>query len=191
MIRAKIILSADNEGYIVGNGTGEIYGILDCLDSLPEIENVLLIPKKEVEYQKEHKEDLRERYSNFNTSFSNFGKLNLNALEEIAKLNLTGVQLRVLLLLASHTSYVNCVVKKGKRYNMTRKFIAKELNISMVSVNGAIKKLEEMEIIKIVKEKKSEKIYFNPYILFKGYSVSRVAYDFFKETKWNKDEVIE
>lgn len=74
---------------------------------------------------------------------------------------------------------------------MTRKFIAKELNISMVSVNGAIKKLEEMEIIKIVKEKKSEKIYFNPYILFKGYSVSRVAYDFFKETKWNKDEVIE
>lgn len=187
MFRAKIILSDDNEGYIVGEGTGEIFGRLENLKELPEIETVLLIPKKEVLYQKEHKEQIRKRYSEFNTSFSNYGKLNLDIIRIISKLDFTAIQLKTFLFLASHTSYVNCIIKKGKRYNMTRKFIAKELGISMASTNVAVKKLEAEEIIKIVKEKKKEKMYFNPYILFKGFGVSNKAYDFFSQSKWKGD----
>lgn len=187
MFRAKIILSADNEGYIVGERTGEIFGKLENLKELPEIETILLIPKKEEIYQEKQKSQIRKRYSEFNTSFSNYGKLNLDVIREISKLNFTAVQLRVFLLLASHTSYVNCIIKKGKRYNMTRKFIAKELQISMASTNAAVKKLENEEIIKVVKEKKKEKMYFNPYILFKGFGVSNKAYDFFSQSKWKGD----
>ncbi|MDE6477469.1 MAG: hypothetical protein K2L48_04815, partial [Mycoplasmoidaceae bacterium] len=164
MFRAKVILSADNEGYIIRDETGEIFGKLEHLEALPEIETILLIPKREEIYQKEHKAQIRKRYSEFNTSFTNYGKLNLEAIHTISKLNLTAIQLKVFLLLASHTSYVNCIIKKGKRYNMTRKFIAKELGISMASTNSAVKKLEKEEIIKVVKEKKKEKMYFNPYI---------------------------
>lgn len=187
MFRAKVILSADNEGYIIRDETGEIFGKLEHLEALPEIETILLIPKREEIYQKEHKAQIRKRYSEFNTSFTNYGKLNLEAIHTISKLNLTAIQLKVFLLLASHTSYVNCIIKKGKRYNMTRKFIAKELGISMASTNAAVKKLEKEEIIKVVKEKKKEKMYFNPYILFKGFGVSNKAYDFFSQSKWKGD----
>lgn len=81
--------------------------------------------------------------------------------QEIAKMDLTGEQFKVLFYLMSRTDFENYL-------NITQSEIAKELGMKQSQISRSFKALVEKNLIKKVKKGSANFYLFNPEILYKG-----------------------
>lgn len=150
------------------------------------IKYVTIQTKEQYDYQEEHLEKFKKKRAYFHP-FSYYGNLGKKSLSKIRNCNLKVTEFSVMLLLFEKCSYEKNFVKESKGKFADKKYISEQLKLSYVSVNNALKKLENEEIIKTVKKKSGKAIVVNPYIFFIGNTVSEETHELFKTTKWKEE----
>ncbi len=184
MIRTKMPLTKNEltgEYYYADPKTGEILAVLK---SNRLLDSITINTKSKQGFYDDHKDKFNKTVGFF-SPFQSYGKLNLLAFEEIAKLDLTAFEMRLVVYFISRVAQKTCAIKKKRTSTLTPEDLEELFGVKKTTVYTALLNLRKHEIIHVGRGKK-KKILLNPYIFFKGNTVEREIYELFKTTKWCK-----
>lgn len=175
-------IEEENKYLFLNSMTGEVIGYLENLSN--DISSINIITKKQEEYLESSKDKYGLEEKTFKV-YSSYVKSNAVVELQLSKLKLTSMQYAIYLLLKNHIAPKTNIVKLKRNQYMNKKYIMEYLGITENYLYKNMKLLEELEIIKIIKKDKKEIIYFNPYISYKGTTISVETEKIFNNSKWN------
>lgn len=108
------------------------------------------------------------------------------ALNKLARLNLTTIEYRMILLFIPLIKMNSGLIAYGNYKPVNMKWIEDELKISDKSLLRSFKRLLDLRIIADSYSGKERIYFFNPYIYQKGRYINKTLFEMFKKSEWAK-----
>lgn len=119
-----------------------------------------------------------------------FGKVYQYATTKLAK-KLSKAEHMVFLYLIGFVRYGSGVLAFSNGRYVTRASIAKELNVSLRTVDAALNRLRQHKILRKSDSWREVQYYMNPYVVSVGREINKTLHEMFKNSSWAQDYTVE